>query len=383
MEEFRSLGPLVDRLFGGLLGDKPWEDFLLALRAELNSDFGTLILMPPDAKSPGQVITPGAPAHCVTEYSTDFFYSDPFTSLPEGQAITIDEFVISKWGAKSPYYTWLSQRPVRFILGLDLKLPDGFQARLRMSRGPTKSNYTSRDKALCNQLVPHLRHAVALYDRLETSRIEHRVYSDAIDQLAIATIIIDHEGRIVRHNATAAQILAEGGALQVTGGRIALDPRNRNDELRQILKLVRWGKQHQVGFPKIIPIERDTGDELRLIVQPIGTPGYMPSPNMPALVLFIRDPARHTRIHARSLRDMFGLTPMEANIAASFANGLSLEQTALSLGIARNTVRTHLRSVFTKTGVSRQSQLVHRLYASLPELATGHAPPSSESLAAE
>jgi DNA-binding CsgD family transcriptional regulator len=54
----------------------------------------------------------------------------------------------------------------------------------------------------------------------------------------------------------------------------------------------------------------------------------------------------------------FGLTPAEARLAATIAQGKAPEQAAEELGIARTTVRNQLRAIFSKTNTHRQSELV-------------------------
>lgn len=54
----------------------------------------------------------------------------------------------------------------------------------------------------------------------------------------------------------------------------------------------------------------------------------------------------------------FGLTPAEARLAATIAQGKAPEQVAEELGIARTTVRNQLRAIFSKTNTHRQSELV-------------------------
>ena len=50
------------------------------------------------------------------------------------------------------------------------------------------------------------------------------------------------------------------------------------------------------------------------------------------------------------------------------ANGLSLEEAAEVLNIRRNTARAHLRSIFSKTGVRRQTELVRIMLNSVVAL---------------
>jgi DNA-binding CsgD family transcriptional regulator len=61
------------------------------------------------------------------------------------------------------------------------------------------------------------------------------------------------------------------------------------------------------------------------------------------------------------VRDLFGLTLGEARIAAIIGAGLTPKDAAERLGIAEDTARTVLKRVFSKVGVSRQSELTAML----------------------
>ncbi|WP_162901316.1 hypothetical protein [Breoghania sp. L-A4] len=64
------------------------------------------------------------------------------------------------------------------------------------------------------------------------------------------------------------------------------------------------------------------------------------------------------------IRDCFSLTRSEARLAASLARSGTLEETLGDLSITRNTAKTHLRRIFTKTATRNQVELV-RLIAAL------------------
>ena len=71
-----------------------------------------------------------------------------------------------------------------------------------------------------------------------------------------------------------------------------------------------------------------------------------------------------TRAEAPSeqiIQALFDLTPAEARVAAEIASGKTQEQIAAAAGVSANTVKTQLRAVFNKTGVSRQADLVSLL----------------------
>jgi DNA-binding CsgD family transcriptional regulator len=57
------------------------------------------------------------------------------------------------------------------------------------------------------------------------------------------------------------------------------------------------------------------------------------------------------------VRDLLGLTLGEARVAALVGSGLAPREAAARLGIGEETARTALKRVFSKVGVSRQSEL--------------------------
>jgi DNA-binding CsgD family transcriptional regulator len=58
------------------------------------------------------------------------------------------------------------------------------------------------------------------------------------------------------------------------------------------------------------------------------------------------------------VRELYGLTPAEAAITAALALGRSVEDAAKAKRVSLATLRSHLRSIFAKTGTRRQAELV-------------------------
>ena len=57
----------------------------------------------------------------------------------------------------------------------------------------------------------------------------------------------------------------------------------------------------------------------------------------------------------------FGLTPREADVTKAVLGGKDTRSTSAALGISPYTVQDHLKSVFTKVGVTSRGELAHRL----------------------
>jgi len=74
-------------------------------------------------------------------------------------------------------------------------------------------------------------------------------------------------------------------------------------------------------------------------------------------------------LSAEAVQQFFGLTRKEAALALRLAAGRSLLEAARDQGISLNTARAHLRAIFAKTGIDRQSRLVGALLKSAARVA--------------
>lgn len=70
---------------------------------------------------------------------------------------------------------------------------------------------------------------------------------------------------------------------------------------------------------------------------------------------------QETQLEPEHLQHCFGLTPAEAAFAVEIAKGDGKPAAAERRGISFATARTHLSSIFEKTGTHRQAELIRLL----------------------
>lgn len=364
-DDIDSFSQLVLTLHTSVLGDDPWREFLLGLSARVNAKHGTLILVPPKDRGREAVITPTSTPQEIQNYIDRFLAIDPFVNLPEGQVTTLYDYVGQSVLEQSPdIKAYLETADASHILGVDLRIGSGFEARLRLSRAPGGPPFTPEECLWVEKIIPHLRQALELYQKLQSSSSERAVMLDATEQFAIGTILLDADFNVLKLNEVAASILAEADGLKISGQRIVLSQPARNKEFRALLAEVRMAP---TATRRLFTIERLSGrPEITAVIQPVPVHTFMHSALTPVLAIFLTDPSRSRVIEGAVVSKLFGLTPTEGNIAAALANGLSVSDVAQQLGIAENTVRAHLRSIFPKIGIKRQTQLVNIIHASFP-----------------
>ena len=368
---------LLKALYAGPLEESPWDSFLEVVCVAMRSTAVTLILDPPRSEGPGYILNAsGRILSGSRRYREQFFTSDPFVNLPEGQPVTLSEFLPQEEFQASEFnQLFLKPSGVRYILGADVRTEGDMLARFRVSRAETLKDFEPEERALCAALLPHLRQSVDIFARLSRIESERTLYAGTLNQMAVGTIILDGKGRVLDQDRIADALLKLSDGVKVVGGALSLSDRNASGRLNEtIRKIVESERRGERAIVEAIRAERPSGKrDFGLIVKPAPQPRYLDEQHIPAIVVFISDPDRHTAMAPALLAKLFGLTPAEAAFAVLLGDGLTLDEAAHELSIARNTARAPLRSIFAKTGVSRQTMLVRLIVTSLAQLGSEEA----------
>lgn len=83
------------------------------------------------------------------------------------------------------------------------------------------------------------------------------------------------------------------------------------------------------------------------------------------VALFMGNTISQNQVPSEIIRQLFGLTGSEAKLVSHLVHGASLFDSADSMGVTINTVRTYLKRIFSKTGTSRQVELVSTVLNSI------------------
>lgn len=375
---------LLGLLYEGSLQDPAWQRVLPRLRELLDAQVASLVLRPPASGDRGFILNcvrpegeePPSPELSLadpadwqaTAYREQFFALDPFINLPPDQVIALEDILPEPELTSSEYYRqYLEPVGLFHILGVDTVEPGGMVARLRFSRRRQEPPFNPSDRALLEAITPHLRRAIQVYAQLNRTRSERDIYAGAVEQLAVATIILDQQARVLSTNAPASELLRKGDGLALRKDHLRLDSRELDRELQDAITSViraQQGGEMTVIRALRIPRSGQHGD-LGLVVRPAPGAEQAEGQASPCVAVFISDPDQGEPSSGQALGDLFGLTPAEARLALLLSRGLSLAEVAAEQNISQHTARAQLKSIFAKTGASRQAELVRLVLKSV------------------
>lgn len=376
---------LVGLIYQGALEQQPWQSALPVLREALDAQVVSLVLRPPSAEDQGVILNcvrPEQPQHAaatladpddweVCAYREQFFALDPFINLPTDKVVALEDILPDRELITSDYYLHYLQ-PINLfrILGVDTSEPGGMLARLRFSRRENEPRFDKRDRHLLELITPHLRSAIQIYAKLNRTTSERDVYAGAVSQLSVATIILDEQGRLLNSNALAHSLLDQADGLSLRGSRLHIEGRDINRKLQEALATITGAQPNsETSVVRALRVPRSAGrSDLGLVIRPVPGSAWSEGHSSPCAAVFISDPDLHQSTSRQILGDLFKLTPAEANLAILLARGLSLAEASEAQTISQHTARAQLKSVFAKTGVSRQAELVRLVLKSVASL---------------
>ena len=334
-------------------------------RHETASQSTVIMLLPPGSAAINLISTVGGRSEVTSAYRGQLFALDPFVNLPEGRVITLHEFVGDRELERNDFYNDFMRRTwgVGYVLGFDVRTAAGYTAGLRLCRAVGTRNYEPETHRLVEALVPHLRQAIPVFDRVHHLQVEETELSDALDRLGVAGFLLDALGRVTQPNRTASRLLACKEGIAVRNGRLVLGSADAQRRLGEILARARNAAdrpdEDHARLPEVITIPRGPGSpSLAIAARILRSPANLRSDHAPAVAVYVSRPEHGGAVPAAVVRELLGLTPAEAKLAARLGQGATVDQAASGLGITRATARTQLYSIFRKTGLHRQSELV-------------------------
>lgn len=363
---------LVGKLYQGPREDIPWAGFLNQLNVQMNSKYVTFMLRPPSHLDPGLMInTTGTTAEFLSSYNQYFFALDPFVDLPNRQVFTNGEFITDhNWLNSEFYKCFLEPVDVFHILGADITTCDGVNCRIRISRSRSAPAFDEQDKALLAQFIPHLERSVEIHAQLNRIATERNLYADAVDQMEVGTIILDESGNVLQTNEVANRLVQEKDGIRLVKDTLMVGGNRETQAFRRLVKRSLLSqKSNTPSVVEALRVKRPSGRaDLGIIVRSVPLLDWSEGKRCPAVVIFISDPEQHSSAPKEIVSALFNLTPAEASLAMLLANGLTKDEASIELGISTNTARAHLRSIFSKTGVTRQTMLVRLILRSVATL---------------
>lgn len=260
------------------------------------------------------------------------------------------------------------------VVGAPLERQPEYSNVIVAGRKTGKPDFSTKEQQMLGSLLPHIARAW----RVKRAMVEMESLVGSLkfvlDRIERAVIVTASDGSVRFANQAADRLLSRGTSIDARNGRL----RARRHDLTETLHgIIRRAAATAVGAEAVavdsvsLPSDNDEHPPLAVVAEPLAPPqsdrfGYSTTAGA---ILFIGDSRAASHPPVERLRTVYGLTQAEARLTSLIVAGKGVEGAAQTLKVSANTAKYHLKAVFEKVGVSRQTQLVRRVLADVGGLA--------------
>lgn len=363
MTSIKEPHPLSEVIYEGVLEKPPWITLLKYLEQYFQQTSATLVIRRPQVSDPGVTVYLYTDSNILEAFRRKGYKDSPFAELPEKKVFTLSDRV-TRLELKSLdfYQHFLKPCGISDLMGFDVHDKQShIRLRLRLARMEGAPIFSQVDRERLASIIPMMDKALKLYSAYVHNSFIEELYDELLGEMDIASLIVNEKLEVISTNRQAQSILADKDGVFLRRNSLSCLTSEDQEKLTAVCHdlLSKASDFPQSVYTKSISIRRVSSDtKWDVHVKTIAQHDMVFDEDGPKLVLLMQGSSLQDAPTQSRLIDMFGVTPAEAKLILQLLDGLTLTDAAQMLDISRNTARAQLSSIFSKTDVNRQTQLV-------------------------
>jgi DNA-binding CsgD family transcriptional regulator len=300
----------------------------------------------------------GADPYYIKLYSDTYSEFGPLApSSPLGQILSIPDLVpFDEYRHGRFYQEWLRPQGIIDMANVVIeKSKPNCAVLLSVHVGKRMVDDEMRQRIAL--VAPHVQRALMINKAIEFRKSEAAAFADTLDGLSAGIFLVDAQCRIVHANTAGHGMLCEDDFLCSIGGQLVARNAQANHDLREVV--TGGGVGMAAGSSAFSLTDHDGGRYVAhlLPLKSVVRNGTA-APLKAVAAVFVSKAELDSQSYGGLVARAFGLTPAELRVLLAIVEVGGVPETSETLGIAETTVKTHLKRVFSKTGASRQADLV-------------------------
>ena len=369
----RRSSNLIPDIYEATINPDHWDYVMEKVAALTRSKTACLYYLDKDQDMASTIAQYGCPSHMVPNYNRQFAKLDGLfhkTANDSDNEESLCQFFRPGINGFSDieadiYHNWMKPEGIYHLGRIQFLNDDARKAAIAVLREKNAGAWSEGDVRVINESIPHFKRALDIHSEFTRLRLEQDALLRGLDRLVIGLILYDRHIRAVYINPTAKAIIEAHPALAIGEEGLFLYHKDEDRKLRQTIRDMAvidsddsWKQSVAIGVT-----HPDVDAPLPLLVTPMH--GHMLTSDLnyegAQVAVFLSDPNLKQPISINNLVSVYALTPAEAQVAISLANGQSIDDIARTSNHSTHTIRSQLKSTFRKTGVTRQSELIKLL----------------------
>jgi DNA-binding CsgD family transcriptional regulator len=360
MQGRRKLPELVESIYDAGLDPSLWTNVVASIRDFVGGQACGLFSKDSISKFGVTHYYCGADPHYIKLYSESHSKFDPLTVLPpHGQIVSIPDLVnFDEYRRGRFYREWMQPQGCSDAANVVLDKSNA-NCPVMMTVLLGRRMVDPAMKQRLSLIVPHASRALLINRAISSQLPLASALADVLDNLASGIFLVDAACRVVHANVAGHALLDAGDVVRSVAGQLVTSSTEANQTLREV-----FATGSDVAFlaarGHAIPLMSSGGERYVAHVLPLSSVLRHGGERVVDAVgaLLLRRVSLGGQSYGELIARTFDLTPAELRVFLAIVEVGGVPETAIALGIAETTTKTHLHRVFAKTGVSRQADLV-------------------------
>lgn len=354
---------LIDDIYEASIRPGHWDRFFSKLCDRIAARSGCILVEDHDRNNRYILAAAGIPALVRLTYRMGLAKYDPIYKLqasrPVGEASMVARHEEMKTDNPLFYRFIMKPNDMGYLAAINLFNDEEWHVGIGIHRSFQGHPFGEKELSLLERLAPHMCRSLRIQRELHRQKDRAESLHASLGKLLLGVVILDADRRIQYRNAVAEAIVQKHPGLRLDGDTLRVHFPAEQRELDNLIAASLSGEADDRHLATGLRHPRRQ-HPLMVMLSPAdaNTDNTTPWARQGEVILYLSDPESALSVPADILHSLYGLTPAEANVAILLANGLSLAGIAEQKGVGIETVRSQLKSVFAKTGVRKQSELI-------------------------
>jgi len=311
-----------------------------------------------------------------TRYAADNVWASRFEDkqlLNTGNVVLGTELLPDKELLETVWYReFLSRADIFHLLGgvvFGKDYPEYPVCFMALFRGVIAAPFDDKTRKRLQLVMPHLSRALGVMLKLRDAEFRVAASLTALNQIRTGILLLDAQGKVCFAKEAAERVCQRADGLYLKAGAgsrstlRATHPGAQSSIEQALRSAVRVSAEDVEHFTHAVCVARPSGlaDYAVQVSYLSETNPYQMGLTVPRAIVFIKDNAQLGKPDADLLMRTYGLTRAEVRAALALCDGGNLESVAGQLQLGVNTLKSHLRSIYSKTSINSRSALTKLL----------------------
>ena len=361
---FEQMQRLISCIYDAALDENQWDNVLKTLAHTLHADKGSIRMLNGHAKDVQYVHTLNIDPCFTQSYIDHYIHIDPWMEILLKSNKTMFDcthhvLTEKEYESLEYYQDFVIPQGHYYGIGGKININNESTCYISFQREKKRQGFETNYLDMLYALVPHIQKAALINKKTRALELEKNSFGDSLNQINIPVILANKNSEVLFINSEAEKLIKEQSDISIINNNLYIQSQKK-DKLQNLIYNATRNTIKQGGA--MCHTDSVTRSSISILVTPVNPDMInINTPDSENALIVLSTNQQKKALSIELLTGLYKLSQAEARLTMNLCHGLTLEEISEELKLSKNTLKSQLRSSFTKTGTSRQAELINMI----------------------